>query len=166
MSPGQTFTKTWRLENCGKSAWGEDTKLVFANGVLLGATSPVHVGNVAPGEKIEISVDMTAHSQMGEYKSEWALHAADGTIMIYIYVLIVVASGQPTSSGQDIKIESVNVNGVTETFYLPCGSAIPSGAVCVCNCVASAAPCSCDGVCSCDGHTTCTCDSVHYWYPN
>jgi hypothetical protein len=58
-----------------------------------------------------------------------------------------------------------NLNGTD--YYLPCGSAIPTGAVCTCNCVeVPAAPCSCDTVCTCDGH--CTCDVVHnhYWYPN
>jgi hypothetical protein len=58
------------------------------------------------------------------------------------------------------------------TYTLPCGSPIPAGAVCVCNCVTAPPACSCVGhTCSCD--TVCTCDSVctceghgHYWYPN
>lgn len=50
-----------------------------------------------------------------------------------------------------------SVNGVTYT--LPCGSPIPAGAVCTCNCVTVPRSCSCDGVCSCAGET-------HYWYPN
>lgn len=57
--------------------------------------------------------------------------------------------------------------GVTHTYTLPCGSPIPPGAVCVCNCVSVPASCTCDGVCSCVGH--CSCDKVyttHYWYPN
>lgn len=74
------------------------------------------------------------------------------------------------------------VTGQTVTVTLPCGSPIPAGAVCVCNCVAGhvcscdghvvctcdtvRAPCSCDGHCSCN--TVCTCDSQggHYWHPN
>jgi hypothetical protein len=51
-----------------------------------------------------------------------------------------------------------------ETRWLPCNSPIPPGWTCTCNCVS---PCSCDGACSCDGHKQrCTCDAVHYWYPN
>jgi hypothetical protein len=60
--------------------------------------------------------------------------------------------------------------GGTYTRTLPCGSQIPQGAVCVCNCVAV---CSCDGYatatpsCSCNTYgTICTCDVVSYWYPN
>lgn len=79
--------------------------------------------------------------------------------------------------------------GSVHTYTLPCGSPIPPGAVCICNCVSVPAACSCDGactcdtvctcdsVCTCDGEcscdTVCTCDTVcncdgesHYWYPN
>ena len=72
--------------------------------------------------------------------------------------------------------------GRTITYTLPCGSPIPAGAVCVCNCVAGSVcscvghtVCTCDTVCSCVGNTICTCDTVcscvghvvsHYWHPN
>lgn len=56
-----------------------------------------------------------------------------------------------------------SINGVTYT--LPCGSPIPDGAVCVCNCVTVPSTCSCDQVCTCD--TVCSCvGASHYWYPN
>ena len=69
------------------------------------------------------------------------------------------------------------VTNETVTYTLPCGSPIPAGAVCVCNCVEGSV-CSCDGhnpctchsyvppSCGCQGN--CTCESVgpHYWYPN
>ncbi len=54
------------------------------------------------------------------------------------------------------------------TYHLPCGSPIPAGATCVCNCVTVPAPprsCTCDSVCTCD--TVCSCvGETHYWYPN
>ena len=72
--------------------------------------------------------------------------------------------------------------GRTITYTLPCGSPIPAGAVCVCNCVAGSVcscvghtVCTCDTVCSCVGNRVCTCDTVcscvghvvsHYWHPN
>ncbi len=76
---------------------------------------------------------------------------------------------------QGITMERVDeVTGKTVTFTLPCGSPIPAGAVCVCNCVAGSVcscvghvACSCDGYvagCSCDGHTITT--TYHYWHPN
>jgi len=66
----------------------------------------------------------------------------------------------------DIRGIQYTQDGVTYT--LPCGSPIPAGAVCVCNCVPGT-------YCPCVAHTTCTCQSyrpggctcvpVHYWYP-
>jgi WD40 repeat protein len=73
-----------------------------------------------------------------------------------------------------ITIEKVDeVTGKTITFTLPCGSPLPAGAVCVCNCVGGSL-CSCDAytTCSCDSHSTCSCVghtvtySYHYWHPN
>ncbi len=61
------------------------------------------------------------------------------------------------------------------TYTLPCGSPIPSGAVCTCNCVSVPAGCSCVGhqTCSCVGYQACSCVGystcsvvTHYWYPN
>jgi WD40 repeat protein len=48
------------------------------------------------------------------------------------------------------------------TYTLPCGSPIPPGAVCTCNCVPG---CSCVSyTCSCVSY--CSCLAVyHYWYP-
>lgn len=76
---------------------------------------------------------------------------------------------EPTGS-EGITYSFTDDYGYTTRYTLPCGSPIPQGAICECNCVAV---CSCDGytapVCSCDsdsGGMICTCDVVSYWYPN
>ena len=171
MSPGQAFTKTWHVKNSGVVPWGEETQLVFASGTQMTDVSLVAVGDAEPDDTVDISVDMVAPTEAGSYTGWWSLNAADGTAMATLTVNIAVGSSEPLAYNEDeVKIE-VTVGGETRTFYLPCGSPIPPGAVCVCNCVAIPAPCSCDGVCACVGHTTCscdevcTCDTVHYWYP-
>lgn len=76
---------------------------------------------------------------------------------------------EPT--GDDgISYEYTDQYGQTSSYSLPCGSQIPEGSVCTCNCVSL---CSCNSYvapCSCDTHSsggsTCTCNSVSYWYPN
>jgi hypothetical protein len=175
MEPGQSFTKTWRVENNGVVPWGEGTQLVFARGAEMGAASPVSVGDAAPGETVDISVDMVAPMEPGEYTGRWHLRAADGTVMVVPYVVIVVGSAEPgepaeVPPGEPGEVPpgetGINLAGPSgETRWMPCGSPIPPGWTCVCNCVSVPAPCSCDGVCACVGHTTCTCDAVHYWYP-
>jgi hypothetical protein len=54
-----------------------------------------------------------------------------------------------------------------QTFNLPCGSPLPAGAVCTCDCVTTPSP----PLCGCVGDTGCGCVgdtgvSSHYWYPN
>lgn len=68
---------------------------------------------------------------------------------------------EPGETG--IEYTKVDSSGRTITYTLPCGSPIPAGAVCTCNCVTVPA-----AGCSCDGYVSCTCDAVtsHYWYPN
>jgi hypothetical protein len=64
----------------------------------------------------------------------------------------------PGSTG--IKYEYVDEWGISHYRTLPCGSTIPAGAVCVCNCVTVPV------ACSCDSYRPCSCDTIHYWYPN
>jgi hypothetical protein len=62
---------------------------------------------------------------------------------------------QPGNNGIEYTTKGV-------TYTLPCGSPIPAGAVCTCNCVTVPA------ACSCDSYSPCSCNSFssHYWYPN
>ena len=51
--------------------------------------------------------------------------------------------------------------GETYTCTLPCGAAIPEGAVCTCNCVTGRGGCSCVGHSNSGGS-----GGGHYWHPN
>ncbi len=160
MEPGQSFTKTWRVKNCGTAAWGTGASLRFVKGDQMGALDSVPVDDVAPGDSIDISVEMVAPGESGTYRGDWRLQLADGTWLGGpVWLIIVVASPEPIPEGEEGS--SIEVEG--KTWTMPCGSPIPPGAVCVCNCVTvpvSPPPCGCDGHCSCDRV------SSHYWYPN
>ncbi|MGE5391378.1 MAG: WD40 repeat domain-containing protein [Deltaproteobacteria bacterium] len=96
-------------------------------------------------------------------------------------MLMDLAANESNSKGSQCKVK--NAAGTWTTYTLPCGTPIPEGAVCTCNCVpgtmAAQPVCSCqnvgpsqpvcstDNVCNCVG--VCNCESVgggHYWYPN
>ena len=79
MSPGQRFTKTWRLRNSGTSTW-RDTSLVFVGGAQMGAPDSVSVPTTAPGETVDISVPMTAPTEAGAHRGNWQMRTADGTL--------------------------------------------------------------------------------------
>lgn len=81
MDPGQTFTKSWRLENVGTCTWTTDYALVWFSGERLGAPDNLPFkGKVASGQTVEVSVDMVAPQSPGTYQSNWKLRNSAGVL--------------------------------------------------------------------------------------
>jgi hypothetical protein len=81
MAPGATFTKTWRLKNIGQCAWTTSYQLVFFSGQQMGAPASVPFPqNVAVGQTVDISVNMTAPSTAGSYRGYWMFKNASGAL--------------------------------------------------------------------------------------
>jgi hypothetical protein len=81
LEPGKDFTKTWRLLNAGTCSWTRSYALVFASGDRMHA--PVSVGmpgNVNPGQTIDLSVEMSAPDNNGDYQGYWRLRNAAGAL--------------------------------------------------------------------------------------
>lgn len=79
--PGATFTKTWRLKNTGTCTWTTSYALVFVNGDALNASASNPLpGNVAPGQVVDLAVNMQAPSTTGSYTSNWELRNASGVL--------------------------------------------------------------------------------------
>jgi len=78
--PGDHFTKTWRLKNVGTCTW-HNYALVFDNGERMGAPASVALpGTVAPGQEVDVSVNMVAPNATGTYRSNWRLRDDKGVI--------------------------------------------------------------------------------------
>src|SRR5215211_6297182 len=79
--PGATFTKTWRLRNVGTCTWTTSYTMVFDTGTQMGTTAsvPFHT-SVAPGNTIDLSVNMTAPNAAGHYLGYWKFKNAAGTL--------------------------------------------------------------------------------------
>jgi len=76
-APGATFRKTWRLKNIGTCTWTTSYALVFESGAQMGAASAVNFPtNVAPGQTVDLSLDLTAPSNAGHYFGYWKLRNA------------------------------------------------------------------------------------------
>merc|ERR1719218_232475 len=63
VAPGTPFTKIWRLKNVGEWAWPPGTQLTFVGGDQMSANLLVPLAReapVAPGEEVDVSVDMIA----------------------------------------------------------------------------------------------------------
>jgi len=79
MAPGQSFTKTWRLKNVGTCTWTTSYQLIFDSGEKMGGPdSAAFTKSVAPGQTIDISVNLVAPATAGTYRGYWKFKNASG----------------------------------------------------------------------------------------
>jgi len=78
MSPGESFTKTWRLKNIGSCTWTTGYSLVFLNGEPMDGNTVAIPHTVTPGETVDLSVDLVAPDKVGTYRGNWMLRNKDG----------------------------------------------------------------------------------------
>jgi hypothetical protein len=79
LTPGTSFTKTWRFQNAGACTWTTSYALVYVDGNRLGGPDEIALpGNVYPGQVIDVSVDLVSPGQAGSYRGDWMLRDASG----------------------------------------------------------------------------------------
>jgi len=77
--PGETFWKTWRIQNNSTCTWDSTYKLVFWSGDLLGGAYVYNFPQTAiPGQTVEVTILLTAPNLAGSYKGEWKIQTPDG----------------------------------------------------------------------------------------
>jgi hypothetical protein len=104
LTPNESFTKTWRLKNAGTCTWNSSYALVFDDGnAMSGPASKALTGTVAPGQTVDISVDLKAPSSSGSYRGYWLLRSDTGILFgvgssgdVAFWVDIQVGSGGDT----------------------------------------------------------------------
>ncbi len=73
------FTKTWRLKNIGTCTWTSSYSVVFSAGTSMTATLEYKLArDVLPGETTDISVNLVALKNPGNYIGWWKLRNAAG----------------------------------------------------------------------------------------
>jgi len=79
MTPGQRFTKVWRVVNVGNCPWTPAYAVVLFSGDRLGAQKSITLAqNIAPNQSVDISVDMVAPKEPGVYQANWKLRNESG----------------------------------------------------------------------------------------
>jgi len=74
--PGVPFCKTWRVRNDGKCAWPHGTVLVHSGGDLLTYEEPLSLDAMpAPGEEIEITINLKAPECTGRFVSYFRMQS-------------------------------------------------------------------------------------------
>jgi hypothetical protein len=91
--PNASFTKTWRLKNVGTCTWNTNYKLTYVSGDKIGGPASQNLPkNVAPGEQIDISIDLTAPASEGTYQGSWMIADENGQFFVNnIWVKIKVS---------------------------------------------------------------------------
>jgi uncharacterized protein YkwD len=121
------FIKTWRIKNTGTCAWNSKYWMVFSSGYKMESPDFVELSDTAPGQTLDVSVNLTAPDKRGTANSFFELHNPVGNRLpidtgLYLYVTIYVNPdivGTTPTSG-------INNAGVAST---PNATAIP-GAAC------------------------------------
>ena len=108
--PGATFTKTWRLRNIGTCTWTTSYTMVFDSGTQMGSTTSVAMpNNVAPGQNVDLSVNMTAPNAAGHYIGYWKFKNANG-------VLFGIGVNANRSWWVEINVSGTSTGGVVYEF--------------------------------------------------
>jgi hypothetical protein len=79
LSPGEFFTKTWRIQNVGLCTWTKNYQVVFATGDQLNGPDEFFLTKaVLPGESIDISIKFQAPRSYNCYQGNWLFSDSDG----------------------------------------------------------------------------------------
>jgi hypothetical protein len=113
-TPGAAFIKAWRLKNTGTCTWTSSYNAVLLNGDALGAASAVPLtGNVAPGQTVDITVNMQAPAAPGKYTGNWSMRNASGVLFGLgksdgpFWIKITVAEPTATTGGLTLNLPKI-----------------------------------------------------------
>jgi hypothetical protein len=100
MTPGQAFTKTWRVKNTGSCAWDAGFKFAFVSGESMNGAVFTIPASVAAGAETDISVAMVAPTnKTGALRGNWRMQTAGGQFFgDEVYVIIVVGGTASTNT--------------------------------------------------------------------
>lgn len=119
LDPNEKFIKTWRLKNNGTCTWSTSYALVFTSGnAMSGPVSMPLPKNVAPGETIDLSVELTAPSKSDTYRGDWKLRNASGAVFGIgdkadqpFYVEIVIGEQSFAVTSASTTVDTKNFTG-------------------------------------------------------
>jgi hypothetical protein len=99
MTPGQNFTKTWKVLNSGTCAWDAGFKFAFTGGEQMSGVTYTLPSAVAPNATLDISVAMIAPSKTGTLRGNWRMQTAGGQFFgDEVYVQIIVGGSAATGT--------------------------------------------------------------------
>ena len=124
-SPGDVFTKTWRLKNTGSCTWTSGYELVFDHGDPMGAPMAVQLTSetVGTNQTVDVDVQLTAPGSEGVYKGYFKLRnsqgvifgiGATGSVPFWVEIEVLTALADP-----DLVITAIDFDPYPPTKYDP-----------------------------------------------
>ncbi|HLF25440.1 MAG TPA: NBR1-Ig-like domain-containing protein [Anaerolineae bacterium] len=99
LAPNAPFVKTWRIRNDGTCTWDTSYQLVYAEGNQMSGPAAVNIPAAAPGQTIDVSVNLVAPGASGDFTGKWRLRASNNAIFGgYTVVIKVVGTPTPTAT--------------------------------------------------------------------
>lgn len=117
--PGIGFNKTWRLKNVGTCTWTNYSILFDTGDKMSGPDSALIPTSVAPGQTVDITIQLTSPTTKGSYRGYWKLKNSTG-------VPFGIGSAGTKSFWVDIKVSSTGINPGTVTPSPTLGTPGPS----------------------------------------
>jgi hypothetical protein len=117
-APGAGFTKTWRLKNVGTCTWTTSYAMVYDTGDKMGGPDLVNLPqSVAPGQTVDMSVNLTAPNSAASYRGFWKFQNANG-------VRFGIGTGGMNSWWVDVRVSGTPVTPTPTAT--PAGTATPT----------------------------------------
>lgn len=98
---GKPFSKTWYVQNSGKTAWTDSYRLVHIEGDKLGNRDEHPVPPLKPGEQGYLTISLTAPDQAGTHTGNWRMRDGQGTLFGDILFTRIFTSRAFRVVGQD-----------------------------------------------------------------
>jgi hypothetical protein len=76
VKPGEHFTKTWKVKNDGSCDWDGYLLALGRGEAMGGAETEIPLTN--PGKEVDLSIDLTAPTNPGNYSANWELRTSLG----------------------------------------------------------------------------------------
>lgn len=81
VKPEEYFVKMWRIKNSGDCTWSTAYELVFVDGDQMSGPDRVPFPHpVAPGETIDLRLDLFGPLTLYSHTGKWMLRAEDGSL--------------------------------------------------------------------------------------
>jgi serine/threonine-protein kinase len=130
MNPNTPFTKIWRVRNDSNCTWTQNYAIVFGGGTLMSnQNSYPFPGQVAPGETVDLAVDMQSPSGPGNVQGNWLLRTPENVTFGVggnnpLFVRIIVLPVVPPNPGfaYDFTANYCNATWRTGAGVIPCNS--------------------------------------------